>query len=105
MRIRALGLTILAATTGLGCSGAPGTPLADHDITPGDMRARISFLAADRLGGRGTPSEGLNIAASYIESEFRRIGLDPSRSGYVQRYQLVMSDMGDGWSLALRRGS
>jgi len=108
MRLRALGLTILAilaATLGSGCSGAPGTPLADHDITPGDMRARISFLAADRLRGRATPSEGLNIAAGYVESEFRRLGLDPSTSGYTQRYQLVMSDLGDGWSLTLQHGS
>jgi hypothetical protein len=98
-------LTILAATLGSGCRGAPGTPLADYDITPGDMRARISFLAADRLRGRGTPSEGLEIAASYVESQFRRMGLDPSKTGYTQRYQLVMSDMGDGWSLALQHGS
>ncbi len=105
MRYRALAGVILAATVGMGCRGAPGTPVADNGITPGDMRARIAFLAADRLRGRGTPSEGLDIAASYIESEFRRMGLDPSKSGYTQRYQLVMSDMGDGWSLALQRGS
>jgi hypothetical protein len=105
MRNRALAWAVLAATVGAGCRGAPGYQLADHDITPGDMRARISFLAADRLRGRGTPSEGLDIAAAYIESEFRRMGLNPSKSGYTQRYQLVMSDMGDGWSLALRRGS
>jgi hypothetical protein len=105
MKRRVLVGAILAATLGLGCRGAPGTPAADRDITPGDMQARISFLAADRLRGRGTPSEGLDIAAAYIESEFRRMGLNPSKSGYTQRYQLVMSDMGDGWSLALRRGS
>jgi hypothetical protein len=105
MKHRALAYAIVAATVGLSCRGAPGTPLADHDITPGDMRARITFLAADRLRGRGTPSQGLEIAAGYVESEFRRMGLDPSKTGYVQRYQLVMSDMGDGWSLALQRGS
>ncbi|UCC85295.1 MAG: M20/M25/M40 family metallo-hydrolase [Gemmatimonadota bacterium] len=105
MRRRVMACAILAATLGLGCRGAPGTPAADRDITREDMRARISFLAADRLRGRGTPSEGLDIAAAYIESEFRRMGLNPSKSGYTQRYQLVMSDMGDGWSLALRRGS
>ncbi|NIN72926.1 MAG: M28 family peptidase [Gemmatimonadetes bacterium] len=105
MKRRVMVWAILAATLGLGCRGAPGTELADHDITPGDMRARVSFLAADRLRGRGTPSEGLDIAAAYVESEFRRMGLRPSKSGYTRRYQLVMSDMGDGWSLALRRGS
>ena len=66
---------LVAAAAWLGCSGAPGSPSRDHDITPGDMRARISFLAADRLQGRATPSQGLDIAASYIQTEFRRMGL------------------------------
>jgi hypothetical protein len=69
------------------------------------MRARISFLAADRLQGRATPSQGLDIAASYIQTEFQRMGLKAPASGYTQRYQMVMSEMGDGWSLALQRGN
>jgi hypothetical protein len=69
------------------------------------MRARISFLASDRLRGRGTPSRGLEIAAAYIAAEFQRVGLEPPPGGYIQRFDLVKTEMGDGWSLALRRGS
>ncbi|UCC73293.1 MAG: M20/M25/M40 family metallo-hydrolase [Gemmatimonadota bacterium] len=105
VRGRMLVWAILAGALGLSCRGAPGTPLADYDITPGDMRARISFLASDRLQGRGTPSRGLDIAASYVESEFRRLGLESPAGGYTQRYQLVRTEMGSGWSLALQRGN
>jgi hypothetical protein len=87
------------------CRAAPGSPGLDHDITAGDMRARISFLASDQLQGRGTPSRGLNLAAEYIRSEFRRIGLDSPPSGHIQRYRLAMSEMGGKWSLALTLGS
>jgi len=96
---------LLATALWLGCRAAPGSPERDYDITPSDMRARIFFLASDRLRGRDTPSQGLDIAAGYIRSEFQRVGLEPPRGGYVQRYPLVMSEMGAGWSLTLRRGS
>ncbi len=42
------------------------------------LSAMVSFLASDALEGRDTPSAGLNIAAEYIASEFRRVGLEAS---------------------------
>jgi hypothetical protein len=87
-----------------GCRAAPGNPQRSADITSGDMKARVHFLADDRLLGRATPSSGLDIAAAYIRSEFQRIGLRAPRGGFEQRYQLVMSEMGGGWSLALSSG-
>jgi acetylornithine deacetylase/succinyl-diaminopimelate desuccinylase-like protein len=69
------------------------------------MRARVFFLAADRLRGRATPSAGLDIAASYIRSEFQRFGLQPPPGGFEQRYGLVMTEMGSGWALSVSRGS
>ena len=54
-------------------------------ITPAELRAHVSFLAADALEGRDTPSMGLNVAAEYIASEFRRVGLEPAGDdGYFQ---------------------
>lgn len=54
-------------------------------ITPAELRAHVSFLAADALEGRDTPSMGLNVAAEYIASEFRRAGLEPAGDdGYFQ---------------------
>jgi Zn-dependent M28 family amino/carboxypeptidase len=54
-------------------------------VTANDLRADVSFLASDALEGRGTPSKGLDIAAEYIASEFRRAGLEPAGDdGYFQ---------------------
>ncbi len=98
-------VALLIGVTGLACRAVPGGESSDHDITPGDMRARITFLSADRLRGRATPSQGLEIAASYISSEFARCGLAAPAGGFTQRYQLVKTDIGEDWSLALSRGS
>lgn len=54
-------------------------------ITANELKAHVSFLASDALEGRGTPSKGLDIAAEYIASEFRRAGLEPAGDdGYFQ---------------------
>ena len=95
---------LVSGVVWLACQEAPGTPQRNNDITAGDMRARIDFLASDMLLGRATPSRGLDIAAQYIATEFRRFGLERPKGGYVQRYRLVMTEMGDGWSLAFSRG-
>jgi hypothetical protein len=50
--------------------GLFGLPLAS-------MRGNLSFLASDALEGRGTPSRGLDIAAEFIASQFRAVGLEP----------------------------
>ncbi len=46
-------------------------------ITANQLRGHVSFLASDALEGRDTPSRGLDVAAEYIASTFRRIGLKP----------------------------
>ena len=54
-------------------------------VTANDLKADVSFLASDALEGRATPSKGLDIAAEYIASEFRRAGLEPAGDdGYFQ---------------------
>ncbi len=45
------------------------------EITEADVKATVSFLACDELGGRDTPSPGLNIASAYIASRFEAAGL------------------------------
>lgn len=91
LRTRYLSACLLLACVSLWrCGSAPGVQQTGEDITSGDMRARIGFLASDALAGRGTPSRGLEIAAAYIESEFRRFGLEsPGGRGYVQRYRIA----------------
>jgi hypothetical protein len=54
-------------------------------IRPNGLKADVSFLASDALKGRATPSPGLDAAAEYIASAFRRAGLDPAGdNGYFQ---------------------
>jgi Zn-dependent M28 family amino/carboxypeptidase len=57
-------------------------------IRPADFYARIGFLASDALGGRDTPSPGLEAAAAYLASEFHRFGLRPGGDAdtFLQRY-------------------
>jgi hypothetical protein len=60
---------------------------AAESIRPQDVAARIGFLASDALGGRDTPSQGLEAAAAYIASEFQRAGIEPGGTdGFLQRW-------------------
>ena len=42
------------------------------------IRAHVEFLASDTLEGRDTGSRGHQIAANYVASEFRKLGLQPA---------------------------
>jgi hypothetical protein len=68
---------------------APG-PLdgAAETITARDLHGRIEILAHDSMLGRDTPGPGLERAAAYVISEFRRLGLHPAgeHGTYVQRF-------------------
>lgn len=58
------------------------------------LRAHTRFLADDLLMGRGTGSAGAAVAALYIESQCRRLGLDPVAGGYRQPVQLEAARIG-----------
>jgi hypothetical protein len=64
---------------------------AAASIRPADFLARIGFLASDALGGRDTPSPGLEAAAAYIASELQRFGLQPAGDpgSFLQRWTYV----------------
>jgi hypothetical protein len=90
---------------------APGqtVPVAGNianRLTANNLRADVSFLAADTLQGRGTPSAGLEIAAEYIAAEFRRAGLDPGGDdGYFQAAPFEsVTPSNEGVELALEIG-
>jgi Zn-dependent M28 family amino/carboxypeptidase len=69
-------------------SRAVALDAAVASIRPADFYARIGFLASDALGGRDTPSPGLEAAAAYLASEFHRFGLHPAGDpgSFLQRY-------------------
>lgn len=52
---------------------------------------RIGIIADDSMGGRDNPSRGLELTASYVASEFRRLGLRPAgdNGDYLQRFGLT----------------
>ncbi|HEY1341328.1 MAG TPA: M28 family peptidase, partial [Bryobacteraceae bacterium] len=77
-------------------SVAPSQPPNPADsIRTDDLRADISFLASDALAGRnaGTPED--LVAAEYIASEFRRIGLKPvgDGGGYFQEMKILTGNV------------
>lgn len=59
-------------------------------ITAADVERRLWIIANDSMGGRDTPSDGLNKTAQYVADEFRRLGLRPGgdSGSYIQRYAI-----------------
>ena len=78
------------------CKDDPGQdePLSMDEavasITMEDMYSRIGILAHDSMGGRDTPSPGLEMAAAWAAVEFEGMGLEPGGEGgsYIQRYEI-----------------
>ncbi len=66
---------------------------AVQTITEADVRTRVNLIADDSMGGRDTPSPGLDKTADYIASEFARMGLEAlgDNGKWYQRYDIRMS--------------
>ncbi|MEO8452796.1 MAG: M28 family peptidase [Gemmatimonadota bacterium] len=77
--------TVLAvlATAPLAAQARPA-----ETITEADVRSRVNIIADDSMGGRDTPSPGLEKTAQYVAREFQRMGLRPAwgTAGFFQRY-------------------
>src|SRR5581483_11578737 len=75
-------------------------------LTANALRADVSFLASDALEGRGTPSKGLDIAAEFVASQFRRAGLETAGDdGYFQTALYnQMAPNAEGMSFTLEIG-
>jgi len=79
-----IALAAMAVSAALGQTDSLTSRIGER-LTANGLKADVSFLASDALEGRGTPSRGLDIAAEYIASEFRRAGLEPAGDdGYFQ---------------------
>jgi hypothetical protein len=50
-------------------------------ITPVALASRLYFLASDALEGRETGARGQKLAAQYLASQYRQMGLAPKGSG------------------------
>jgi hypothetical protein len=77
----------------------------DH-ISAQSLRGHLSFIASDLLEGRATPSRGLDLAAEYIASQFRRAGLEPvGDDGYFQTATLLQREPNwDGFEMTVTSG-
>jgi hypothetical protein len=60
-------------------------------ITPENVLTRISVIADDSMGGRNTPSVGLEKTAQYLADNYQRWGFTPmGDSGtFLQRYTIA----------------
>ena len=57
--------------------GAGGLFAQKADIKANDIKKHIEYLAADKLEGRGTGTDGGKKAAKYLVKQFKKIGLKP----------------------------
>jgi hypothetical protein len=82
------------------------TSTMDH-ISAQSLRGHLSFIASDLLEGRSTPSRGLDLAAEYIASQFRRAGLEPvGDDGYFQTATLIQREPNwDGFEMTVTSGA
>src|SRR5688572_22608638 len=59
-------------------------------VTAHEAETHLNFLAADEMRGRDTGSPEIDIAANYIATQFKLLGLKPApgASSYFQDVQL-----------------
>ena len=68
----------------LGCK-ATNDP---NNISANDLNGIVNYLASDGLQGRDTGSEGIDLAAVYIEEFFRNHGIKPYYDAYRDAYKI-----------------
>jgi len=72
-----LGLSLAACDSDLLSGVSTPTEFAP-DVQATSIEAHIRFLASDYLAGRDTGSDGYEIAANYVASQMRLLGLEPA---------------------------
>ena len=90
--------TLLLVAAGAALAATPARPAAPDRLAAAlkavsaeNIRTDLRFLADDMLEGRGTGQRGGRLAALYLETRFRQIGLQPGASAdaYLQEVPLV----------------
>ena len=76
-------------------AGAAGRIQADRIL------ADVERLSADAMGGRGTGTEGEEMAARVLVERFEEIGLQPVGDSYRQQFELVGTRSKPGATMAL----
>ena len=90
-----IGFALLAPTAAAQQTNAtsPGTRVA-RAVDANVMRAHLEFLADDALEGRKPGTRGGELAAKYIATQFKRLGLEPAGDSgtYFQRVPIISLD-------------
>ncbi len=100
---------ILAASVAA-CALLASSSVAAPPASPGiarsaeHMKAHMTFLASDLLEGRDSGSRGFDIAAEYVASQFRQLGLTPAGDNgtYFQNVPLWASRPTDKGSVTIK---
>jgi len=77
-----------------------------ESVDPEALRSDLSFLASEEMGGRDTPSPGLERAAAHLEQRLAQLGFQPgAREGYAYRWPRRWRQIdGERSSLVVTRG-
>jgi Peptidase family M28/PDZ domain len=60
----------------------------ENSITAANIKKHVSFLASDKLEGRGTSTKGEQKAAKYIAKQFKKLGLKGAGTeGYFHKFE------------------
>lgn len=64
----------------------PATGVKYSQVSPGDLKEWLTYLASDELQGRAMGTEGYGLAAGYISENLRKWGVKPigSNGTYLQ---------------------
>jgi hypothetical protein len=103
MTRRAVSVVILVLTLGLVSIQAAG---GRGSITPVDLKDWLTFLSSDELEGRAVFTEGLGIAAGYIQGYLQAWGVKPGgdHSGYLQTVRVRGVKVANHSTLTVRVG-
>lgn len=71
-------------------AAAGAKPSCVEPISESQLLAHIAILAHDQLEGRGTGSEGIDLAAGYVAGQLAVSGVEPGGDGksYFQKFEI-----------------
>jgi hypothetical protein len=74
-------------------------------IQPENMKAILTFLAADELEGREAGHRGLDVAAKFLESQYRLAGLTPApgQLSMLQQFLIQESKFNPASTIAIHK--
>ena len=79
-------LIIISSSSAYSQKGVAGA----NTITSSDLESHVSFIASPLLKGRLNGGEGLEIAAQYLATQAKLIGLKPANgNSYFQPYTII----------------